>query len=48
MINYIDYKDKFAFHPGYYIEEMVDESKLTLDEFACRLGITSEILSRVV
>lgn len=48
MSNCIEYKDKFTFHPGYYIEEMIDESKITLDEFAYRLGTTSEILSRVV
>lgn len=48
MSNYIEYKDKFAFHPGYYIEDMIDESKLTVDELACRFGITSEFLRRVV
>ena len=48
MSNYIEYKDKFLFHPGYYIEEMIDESKITLDEFAYSLGTTSEILRRVV
>lgn len=48
MSNYIEYKDKFAFHPGYYIEEMIEESKLTLDELAYRIGITPELLSRVL
>lgn len=29
MNNYIEYNDKIAFHPGYYIKEIVDESGLT-------------------
>mgnify|MGYP000814655684 FL=1 len=29
MSNYIEYDDKIAFHPGYYIKEMVEESGLT-------------------
>lgn len=27
MSNYIEYKDKVAFHPGYYIKEIIEESK---------------------
>ena len=29
MSNYIEYKSKIAFHPGYYIKEIVDESGMT-------------------
>ena len=27
MSNYIEYDDKIAFHPGYYIKEIVDVYK---------------------
>ena len=26
MSNYIEYNDRIAFHPGYYIKEIIDES----------------------
>lgn len=29
MNNYIGYNDTIAFHPGYYIEEIAEESGLT-------------------
>ena len=29
MSNYIEYNDAIAFHPGYYVQEIVDESGLT-------------------
>ncbi len=48
MSNYIEYKDKIAFHPGYYLKELVDESGLTQDEFAKRLGTTPKNLSILV
>ena len=32
MGNYIEYDDKMAFHPGYYIKEIVEESGLTQEE----------------
>ena len=45
MSNYIEYKDSLAFHPGYYIEEIVEESGLTQADFAKRLGTTPKNLS---
>ena len=27
MSNYIEYNDKIAFHPGYYIKEIIEESR---------------------
>lgn len=44
MSNYTEYNDKVAFHPGYYIEEILGESGLTPDRFANRLGITPDRL----
>ena len=34
MGNYIEYNDTIAFHPGYYIKELVDESGLTQEDLA--------------
>lgn len=45
MSNYIEYNDKVAFHPGYYIKEIVDDSGLTQEDFAKRLGTTPKNLS---
>lgn len=45
MSNYIEYKDQIAFHPGYYLSEMVEESGLTQKDFAKRLGTTPKNLS---
>lgn len=48
MSNYIKYDDKIAFHPGYYIKEIVEESGLTQEEFANQLGITSSNLNLLI
>ena len=48
MGNYIEYDDKIAFHPGYYLKEIVDESGLTQEDFAKRLGTTPKNLSILV
>ncbi len=45
MSNYFEYDDKIAFHPGYYIKEIIDESGLSQEEFAKRLDTTPESLS---
>lgn len=48
MSNYIEYKDTIAFHPGYYIKELVDESGLTQEDFAKRLDTTPKNLSLLI
>lgn len=48
MSNYIEYMDKVAFHPGYYIKELVEESGLTQEDFAKRLDTTPKNLSILV
>ena len=48
MSNYIEYKDSLAFHPGYYIEEIVEEGGLTQADFAKRLGTTPKNLSLLI
>ena len=48
MSNYIEYNDKIAFHPGYYIKELVEESGLTQEDFAKRLDTTPKNLSILI
>lgn len=40
--------DRVAFHPGYYVKEVMDESGLTQEEFAKRLDVKSGDLSRLI
>ncbi|MGN0046989.1 MAG: HigA family addiction module antitoxin [Eggerthellaceae bacterium] len=48
MSNFLEYKDTVAFHPGYYIEEMVEDSGLTQQDFATRLDTTPKNLSKLI
>lgn len=48
MSNYIEYNDKIAFHPGYYIKELIEESGLTQEDFAKRLATTPKNLSILI
>ena len=48
MSNYIEYNDKIAFHPGYYIKEIIDESGITQEDFAKRLDTTPKNLSVLI
>lgn len=48
MANYVEYKDSIAFHPGYYIEELVEESGLPQADFAKRLDTTPKNLSLLI
>ena len=44
----MEYNDTIAFHPGYYIKEIVDESGLTQEDFAKRLDTTPKNLSLLI
>lgn len=48
MSNYIEYKNKIAFHPGYYIKEIVENSGLTQEDFAKRLDTSPKNLSYLI
>ena len=48
MNNVLEYEDKIAVHPGYYIKEIIDESGLTQEDFAKRMGTTPKNLSILV
>lgn len=48
MSNYIEYNDKIAFHPGYYIKEIIEERGLSQKDFVNRLDTTPKNLSILV
>ncbi|HNZ50612.1 MAG TPA: HigA family addiction module antitoxin [Bacilli bacterium] len=48
MSNYVEYGNKIAFHPGYYVKEYIDEMGLTQEDFANRLGTTPKNISYIV
>ncbi len=48
MSNYIKFHNQIVFHPGYYLKELVDESGLTQEDFAKRLGTTPKNLSVLI
>ena len=48
MSNYREYNDSIASHPGYYIQEIIDESRLTNEDFARLLDITPDNLTLLI
>lgn len=44
----VEYKDLIAFHPGQYVEELIEDYNLTQKEFAERLGISEMKLYKLV
>lgn len=48
MPNYIQKKDRIAFHPGYYVKELIDSNGLTQEDFAKRIGTTPKNISKLV
>jgi addiction module HigA family antidote len=48
MSNIKEYKDITAFHPGYYIADIIEEMEISQAEFATRMGTTAKTLSKVI
>lgn len=48
MSNFVEYHDTIAFHPGYYIKEIIETSGLTQEDFAKRLDTTPKNLSLLI
>ena len=48
MSNFIEYKDRMAFHPGYYIQEELEALEMTQEEFSKRLDTTPKNLSILI
>lgn len=48
MSKRIEYKDLIAFHPGSYVEEIVEDLNITQAEFAKRLEISPKTISKII
>lgn len=48
MSNINEYKEKKAFHPGYYVAEIIEDLGVSQSEFAARLGSTPKTVSKLV
>ena len=48
MTNMLKYKELRAFHPGYFVKQIIDDEGVTQDDFAARLGTTPKTLSELV
>lgn len=48
MSNLLKYKGISVFHPGYYIEEIVEDMGISQAEFATRMGTTTKTLSCLI
>ena len=48
MSNITEYKDILAFHPGYYVAELIEEMDISQAEFATRLDTTPKTVSLLV
>ena len=48
MSNVNEYKDIVAFHPGYYIADIIEDMGISPAEFATRIGTTVKSLGQLV
>lgn len=47
-MNKLEYKEIAAFHPGYYIADIIEDMGISQDEFATRMGTTGKTVSKLV
>ena len=48
MSNVNEYKDIVAFHPGYYIADIIEDMGISQVKFAARIGTTAKTLNQLV
>lgn len=48
MSNYIEYENLIGFHPGSYVEDIIDDLNISQNEFAERLGTSPKTVSELV
>lgn len=48
MSNIKEYKEIMAFHPGYYIADIIEDMGICHAEFAARMGTTAKTLSQLI
>lgn len=46
--NEIEYKNLIAFHPGSYLEEIIEELNMTQEEFAKRINLSTKTVSKII
>lgn len=47
-MNKIEYKNLIAFHPGYYVKDMIEDMEISQEEFANRLGVSGKTVSKLI
>ena len=47
MSNVKKYKDIVAFHPGYYIADIIEDMEVSQAEFAKRMGTTAKNIKQI-
>ena len=48
MSNVVEYRNIVAFHPGYYIKDIIEATEISKTEFADRLGIPERTLNLLI
>jgi addiction module HigA family antidote len=48
MSNVKEYNDIVAFHPGYYLADIIEDMEISQAEFAKRMGTTAKTLSQLI
>lgn len=48
MSKEVMYKDLIAFHPGSYVEDLIEDLNITQNEFAERLGTSTKTVSKII
>ena len=48
IMNKLEYENILTFHPGYYINEIIEDMEISQDEFAKRLDVTGKTISKLV
>lgn len=48
MRTIVEYENIIAFHPGYYIADIIEDMGISQSEFADRVGVSDEILNNIV
>nr|WP_153384737.1 HigA family addiction module antitoxin [Companilactobacillus halodurans] len=48
MSKEVAYKDLIAFHPGSYVEDIINELNMTQEEFSKRLGVSAKTISKII
>lgn len=47
-MNKIEYENLIAFHPGYYINDMIEEKDLSVKAFANKLGVSESEMKKLI